>query len=156
MSEENGTVTGEKDVELFDLDGTLDEVEAAPEFVMPANGHHVFGVVACKIKDAKRINITYKLKETLEQTDADELATEPGSLCSEGWQATKTGLEYFKTRAIQLLGKETCAGQSVTAIVAMLDSDEYQQAYDFTAVTKLAKSGEYENLRFSKVALRTI
>jgi len=153
MSEENNTaVGGEAEEELFDLDANIDDVEAAPEFVNPVNGHHEFAVTSCKVKD-KRINITYKLLETIEQSNDDDIPSEVGSLCAEGWQRTKQGMEFFKARVKKLLDEDAIKGASISDIVAMLDSDEYQEGYKFSAVTKETTSGEYTNLRFSKIKL---
>jgi len=142
--------------DVFDLDATMDDIEAAPEFMNPSNGHHRFALVKASVKDGTRVNFVYSLQETLELANPDDPETPVGSLTSEGF--TAKGQQFLKARLESLLGKDTVKGASMTDLLGMLNG-EFKDNYHFTATTKVSTTKgkgdnagkEYENIRFNNV-----
>lgn len=110
---------------LLDLDNledmSMENTEAAPEFIEPPSGRYRLGVqVKTEAYEAdetdtdgnktgekvpaKRIRFIYTIQEVLELKNKKELTPAEGSLFSESFKATAEGLRYYKRRAMDILG----------------------------------------------------
>lgn len=163
-----------EDTTLLDLDslenGTLDDVEAAPDFVEPPTGDYLLGISKAGIeeflsKKAKeegkepvtRIRFIYTVKKVHQLADANELQPAEGSLFSENFQGTSEGLRYFKKRVQDILGgADKIKGATIKDICNELEAGGYEfNARVTLKVTKDKETGnEYRNvnLRVTKAA----
>ena len=158
MVDENETL-----LDMDDLDSlTLDNVDEAPDFMCPPSGKYLIGVKEASIQrkeddegTKQSIRIIYYVRNTMElNNQADDLVP-PGTLFSENFQATKQGLEFFKTRMKKVLG-EDLSGITIPDMLAFLPKQFGEDgSKDIETVLRKVvskKDGtEYENVRFQKM-----
>lgn len=149
-------------LDMEDIDGvTLDDVEEAPDFLVPPSGEYMHGIHSTKVstvddEDGKRtsIRIIYFVDDTIEVT-GDEDPVPNGSLFSENFQWPK-GAPYFKNRMKKLLGD--ISGVTVKDMLQYLESQygpEGSKRIHTVQKKMITKSkdgqNEYENVRFVKM-----
>ena len=101
-------------LDMDDLDSlTLDNVDEAPEYMIPPSGKYRLGITEASVQSREKdgetkqsMRITYQVRETLELNNQDDDLVPDKTLFSENFQATKQGLEFFKTRMKKLLGDD--------------------------------------------------
>lgn len=157
-------------LDVDDLDSlTLDDVEAAPDFLTPPSGKYRLGVKDASIQKREvdgetkqSIRIIYQVRKTLELNNQEDDLVPDGSLFSENFNAPGEGLKFFKARMKKLLGDDL-AGISIKDMLAFLPKqfgeDENGQRGDQEILTTLKRvttkdkesGNEYENVRFQKI-----
>lgn len=155
----------DKNETLLDLDsmleGSLDGVEAAPEFIEPPDGKYILSCKSAKLSKKEKtnpetgedetsnvINIVYSIEKTVEIKDT-ETPVPDKSLVSERFQAnTLEQLGYFKTRAQKLLGAEVIKGVPLKDIIKGLPDAKPFNASIRTVETK-DKGKTYRNTRIT-------
>lgn len=157
-----------EDDTLLDLDNlddlTLDGVDEAPEFMAPPSGKYRLGIKEASIQarekdgvEKQSMRITYQIKETLELNNQEDDKVPDSTMFSENFQATKQGLEFFKSRMKKLLGDDL-TGISIKDMLEFLPK-QYGDDGDKDILTTLKKTltkdketgNEYENVRFQKM-----
>lgn len=146
-------------LDLDDLDGlTLDGVDEAPEFMVPPSGKYKLGISSADIQsrekegeEKKSMRIIYFTRETLELNNQEEDEVPNGTLFSENFQATKQGLEFFKSRMKKLLGDDL-SGVSIKDMLEFLPK-QFGKDGDKDILTTMRKvlKDEFENVRFQKI-----
>lgn len=107
------------------MDGTLAEVEAAPDYVNPPTGQYNVSIVEVKMEqfeknvygddrkptgekeDAVRIRLTRSVDSIIELADAKSIPPADGSLYSENFMYDDKGLARFKRDAAKWLGYDS-------------------------------------------------
>ena len=152
-------------LDLDDLDSlTLDDVDEAPEFMAPPSGKYKLGITQADIQAREKdgetkqsFRLIYYVQDTIELANQDEDLVPVGTLFSENFQATKQGLEFFKSRMKKLLGDDL-TGISIKDMLAFLPK-QFDKDGDKSILTTLRKTltkdkesgNEYENVRFQKM-----
>ena len=150
-------------LDLDDLDSlTLDDVDEAPEFMAPPSGKYKLGITQADIQAREKdgetkqsFRLIYYVQQTLELANQDEDLVPDGTLFSENFQATKQGLEFFKSRMKKLLGDDL-TGISIKDMLAFLPK-QFNKDGDKSILTTMRKTitkqdgNEYENIRFQKM-----
>lgn len=150
-------------LDLDDLDSlTLDDVDEAPEFMVPPSGKYKLGISQADIQSREKdgetkqsFRLIYFVQETIELANQDEDLVPVGTLFSENFQATKQGLEFFKSRMKKLLGDDL-TGISIKDMLAFLPK-QFDKEGDKSILTTMRKTlskteaGEFENVRFQKM-----
>lgn len=146
-------------LDLDDLDSmSLDGVDEAPEFMVPPSGKYKLGIASADIQsrekegeEKKSMRIIYFTRETLELNDQEEDKVPDGTLFSENFQATKQGLEFFKSRMKKLLGDDL-SGVSIKDMLEFLPK-QFGKEGDKDILTTMRKvlKDEFENVRFQKI-----
>jgi hypothetical protein len=147
MANDNQTLLSIDDL----MNMSVDSVEAAPDFLTPPTGDYLLGVKSAAVEkyrtkkmqdgepDKTRIKIIYTIQEVKQLADANELIPPTGSMFSETFQGSQAGLEYWKKRAIEILG--VVAGSTVKEI-----NDELAAGgYTFVARVTLKKTTDKES-----------
>lgn len=153
---------------LLDLDNldtlTLDDVDEAPEFMVPPSGKYKLGIsdadIQAREKDGETkqsMRLIFYVRETLELNNQEEDEVPPGTLFSENFQATKQGLEFFKSRMKKLLGDDL-SGVSIKDMLEFLPK-QFGKDGDKDILTTMRKTlskpdgegNQFENVRFQKI-----
>ena len=153
---------------LLDLDslmeGTLDETEAAPDFVDPPSGKYRLRVKSHKAKATEKkdeetgadvtknsLNLIVSVVETVEIADG-EMPVENGSMFSMRYNMTREGLGYFKAFAQKVLGAEAIKGVSIRAIADELCNEEHVFFAAVRQTTSKYKGKDYTNINVNVLA----
>jgi hypothetical protein len=152
-------------LDIADLDAlTLDDVDEAPEFMVPPSGKYKLGISAADIQTREKdgetkqaMRLIYFTRETLELNNQEEDEVPVGTLFSENFQATKQGLEFFKTRMKKLLGDDL-SGVSIKDMLEFLPK-QFGKEGDKDILTTMRKvlskpdetGNQFENVRFQKI-----
>lgn len=142
------------------LDGTLDTITEAPDFVTPPEGLYILQTKKAELEKYKskdgakhglRIKVLHTVVSTVELADTKELPVADGSMFSETFQADEQGLSYFKKAARKYLQVENLDGVSIRDILSSLEGSE-----PFDAKIKIRKTpnpagGVYENVQIQVV-----
>lgn len=152
-------------LEIADLDAlTLDDVEEAPEFMVPPSGKYKLGITDADIQtrekdgDTKQaMRIIYYVRETVEMNNQEEDKVPEGTLFSENFQATKQGLEFFKSRMAKLLGDDL-SGVTIKDMLEFLPK-QFGKEGEKDILTTMRKvlskpdetGNQFENVRFQKI-----
>ena len=106
---------------LMESGATMDDIQAAPDYVTPPDGDYTIQVKEVSIEKYKskeepevekqRIKILYSVVETKQLVSADEVPVANESLFSETFMATTQGLGYFKARAEKILNADLSGAQ---------------------------------------------
>jgi hypothetical protein len=148
---------------LLDMDSILnqsiDDVETAPEFVVPPDGAYVLGISDCKLeeydfedKESKekekrtRIKIFYAVASTTKLASEEESPVPVGSLFTEQFMTNPQGLSYFKRQAKNVLGEENIKGVTIGEIIKELPNNHF---FNADVRVKESKVGEktYRNVQ---------
>ena len=117
------------------LDGTLDNVAAAPDFVTPPPGDYVLLVkdaVLEKYKgkegkpDGARFKLTYQVVQTVElSAKTTEPPVADGTLFNDTFLYSEEGLPYFKKAAQNILNLATTDGATIRELLDGLKGTEF-------------------------------
>jgi len=137
------------------LDESLDNVEAAAEFVDLPNGEYVLHIKKAEAKELEakedkpagvRVNIVYEVVDTVALADTTKTPVDNGSMASEGFNLTEQGLPYFKRYLLNIFGNtegvslresiEALNGMNITAVVR---NNEYN-GKQYLATTRQAQA----------------
>lgn len=135
------------------LDGTLDDIPDAPEFVTPPAGEYNLMVKDCKIEAYKqkdgtasqRIRVIYAINST-SQVTGQEQPVPDNSMFSETFTGTVKGLSFFKTRAKAILQISDSANVSFGSMLNAIKGVSFN-AWLTIRRTPNPKGGEYENVQ---------
>lgn len=126
------------------LDTSMEEVQEAPNYVVPENGIYVLRVANTEAKTNKSkeegkedyvtLHHEYEILEVVEQ---EGLPIAPGSLFGDRWMFQEKGLEYFKTRTLDIAEAN---GEDRTEIGRLKLSEMLQGVKDMTFKCVIAKS----------------
>jgi hypothetical protein len=120
------------------LDQSMAEVEAAPNYVEPENGHYILTVAdtsADKKKSTKEgqedyvvLKHQYRIDEVKQQ---EGMPIAPGSLFSDQWMLTDKGLPYFKARTLDIAeangeDREALGGLKLSEMLAGVKDMQFQ------------------------------
>ena len=142
------------------LDQSIDDVEDAPEFVIPPAGAYLLHVADAKVEKYKvndkdtheeeertRIRLVYAVDSTRELASAEELPVAPNSLFSEQFMTNPQGLSYFKRQANNILGEEVIKGAKIGDILNELRKGELHFAATVKVKKTTANGKTYENVQ---------
>lgn len=140
-------------------DLSVDNIQAAAGFIDPPDGLYILKVHKAYIhnykveEDARRkIQHQYGIHEVVELADANEPIPETGALFSEGFMIPD-GLEYWKGKALSLLGKERMEGRSVGQVLN--DLTESGILFKARVNTKTSKGkGDKANKTYNNIQVR--
>jgi len=148
-------------LDMADIDGmTLDNVEAAGDFIAPPNGNYSLGVKSAKVSRKQnsegemtvRVIIAYFVRETLSLAADTEDPVPNGTLFSENFNIPE-GTPYLKARLEKLLGD--IAGVKLKDMLDFLVRTYGDEGKPFEAVlskvTTVKGQNTYENTRFVKI-----
>lgn len=140
------------------LDGNLDSVAAAPDFLTPPPGSY-----ALRIKDAAlekyakkgeteknnvRIKLQYEVVETIELSEkTNEPAVANGTMFSETFLYSEEGLPYFKKAAQNILNVKSVDGVSMRDLLDGLKNTEFKAVIGTRVSTKDNKTYENATIR---------
>lgn len=138
------------------LDGTLDQIQAAPDYVTPPPGDYILSVEEAKLekyknkeqKEGIRIKIQYKVNQTVALSEhTEEPAVADGSMFNETFQYTEEGLPYFKKAAQSILNVKSLDGVSLRDIFDGLRGQEFQARIGSKSSVKDGKTYENATIR---------
>jgi len=137
------------------LEGSLDEVETAAEFVDIPNGEYVLHIQKAEAKEMPvkedkpagvRVSVTYAVVQTVALADSTKSAVDDGSLSSESFNLNEQGLPYFKRYLVNIFGDTSgiSLGDSIQAlngldITAVVRNNEYN-GREYLATTRQAQA----------------
>ena len=146
------------------LDTSIDNVEDAPEFVIPPDGEYMLEVKDSKLEDYKvtlkdgteekrvRLKIIYSVVQTHELSNEEEHRVPAGAMFSEQFMTNPQGLSYFKRQAKNILGEETIKGAVIRDILKELPNN-----HQFNATVKVKRtkgSGDNAGKTYENVQVR--
>lgn len=125
---------------LLDMDSILsqniDEVETAPEFVVPPDGAYLLAIADAKLEsykftdkktqveeDRTRLKIFYQVVQTHKLVSGEESPVPAGSLFTEQFMTNPQGLSFFKRQAKNVLGEDTIKGVTIGEILKELPNN---------------------------------
>lgn len=139
------------------MDGTLDAVVAAPEFINPPAGDYVLGIKDAKLekyksktdqKEGVRIRVSYTVNQTVElPANSEELPVPDGTMFSESFMYSEEGLPYFKQRAQNILNVKSVEGVSLRELFDALKGTEFPARISIRKSTVNGKDFENVNIR---------
>ena len=134
------------------LDGSLDNVQAAPDYVTPPPGNYMLAIDDAKLekykskegKEGVRIKLGYKVVQTIDLSEnTDEPPVADGSMFSESFLYTEEGLPYFKKTAQNILDVKSIEGVSMRELLDGLKGTEFRARIGSRTSEKDGK--KYEN-----------
>lgn len=160
----------EKKESLLDMDSILnqsiDEVETAPEFVVPPDGAYLLGIADAKLEsydftdketgaeeERTRIKLFYQVVQTHKLVSEEESPVPAGSLFTEQFMTNPQGLSYFKRQAKNILGEDTIKGTSIGEILKELPNNHSFNADVRTKQTTVGKGDAAKTYRNVQVRI---
>lgn len=159
----------DKKATLLDLNSVLgqsiDDVEAAPEFVEPPDGAYMLEIADAKAEEYKvsdkdtgnevtrtRLKIIYKVVQTHKLIHNEDSPVPVGSLFSEQFMTNEQGLSFFKRQAKNVLGEDVIKGTSIGEILKELPNNHTFNADVRVKETK--GSGDNKEKTYKNVQVR--
>ena len=117
------------------LEGTLDAIPTAPDFVesLP-NGTYQLAITDCKIESyetkdktkAQRIRMSYVVRATVELADQNAVPVPNESMFSQTYQGTTQGLSFWKKDVCKILNVGSVDGTPFNTVMQSVTGAEFK------------------------------